>query len=117
MVSGIDADDEVAKAAIASCWNGRYAIGSTVAPLLSSCIYSLVGFARTCSVFAGIGILVVVTMTLSAPSGSRSSPLIGLRGARSLQGHLAEPLLMTAPLGKGAHDGRRASTRSAATAC
>lgn len=113
MLAGVDADDEVAKASIASCWNGLYAVGSTLAPLASSYIYSFVGFARTCSVFAGFGMLVVVAMTLSATGGCRSSPHVGLKGARGSHGHLAEPLLTT-PLHEGAHDGRRGGTRSAA---
>eukprot|EP00962_Isochrysis_galbana_P028548 scaffold9034_cov124-Isochrysis_galbana.AAC.6 len=93
MLAGVDADDEVAKASIASCWNGLYAVGSTLAPLASSYIYSFVGFARTCSVFAGFGMLVVVAMTLSATGGCRRSPHVVLKGARGSHGHLAEPLL------------------------
>jgi len=99
MLAGVHPDDEVSKAAISSCWNGLYAIGSTIAPLASTYIYTAVGFAYTCTTFAIVGALAAVALTLTAVFGnnrakaSRSSSHPNYHAAMCDKGTRTEPLL------------------------
>jgi hypothetical protein len=113
MLAGVADDDQVARASISSCWNGLYAVGSTLAPLASSYIYSLAGFARTCAVFACLGVVVVVAMGLGATGGCSRSSHSGLKCEEGSCDHLAKPLLRTTVERAGGFEGRRAGTRSA----